>query len=215
MENKYTFATILRHGESEWNRSGKHQGQLDSPLSERGIVQARTTAGWLARCSRKYDVLYSSDLGRSVQTAFVIARELRLDIRFDARLRERKLGILEGLTLEEFRKRHREEYRKYVSGDPDYIIPEGESIRQRYERAVSFLTEVAVLHEYQRILVVTHGGILDSIFRKVCSIDLNLERSFSLMNSSINTFVVCNGRWELMSWGNISHLDGIGTCDDE
>jgi len=214
MERNPTIVTIIRHGETEWNRNGKHQGQLDSPLSALGMKQTSAVARFLARGSIRYDVLYSSDLGRSVQSAALIAKKIGLRINLDGRLRERKLGIIEGLTMEEFKQMYYKEYEKFVSSDPDYIIPKGESIRQRSERAVSCLVELVAQHEHKGILVVTHGGILDSIFREVFGISLEDKRRFSLINSSINTFSVREGKWKLESWGNTSHLDKIDAEDD-
>jgi probable phosphoglycerate mutase len=209
-----TSVTIMRHGESVWNLSGRHQGQLDSPLSERGVWQARRAARWLARRPAGYDTLYSSDLGRAVRTAEVIAAELGLGIVLDVRLRERKLGILEGLTLEDFEMQNPYEYRLFVSGDPDYVIPSGESVRERFERAVACLIEIAAKHRGRSILVVTHGGVLDSIFRKVCCIGLHVRRNFSIVNAGINIFMVSGERWKLMTWGSVSHLGKEAAHDD-
>lgn len=214
MRNNITTVTLIRHGETEWNRIGKQQGQLNSPLSQRGMAQARAIAKSLEKEKSNYDALYSSDLGRAVQTAEAISEQLGLEINLDLRLRERNLGILQGLTIEEFREEKNEEYKRFRSRDPDYIILDGESIRERHERAVSCLFDIADKHKGQKIIIVAHGGILDSIFRKVFNIELTAERKFSLLNSSINTFIVLKGEWSLTSWGNVSHLDGIAALDD-
>ena len=214
MGKNITTITLIRHGETEWNRVGKQQGQLNSPLSERGMAQAKAIAKSLEKEKSNYDVLYSSDLGRAVQTAEAISEQLDLEINPDVRLRERNLGILQGLTIERFREEKNEEYERFRSRDPDYIIPDGESIRERHKRAVSCLFDIADKHKGQNIIIVAHGGILDSIFRKVFDIELTAERKFSLLNSSINTFKVLKGEWSLISWGNVSHLDGIAALDD-
>ena len=214
MGKNITTISLIRHGETEWNRVGNQEGQLNSPLSERGMVQAKAIAKSLEKEISNYDVLYSSDLGRAVQTAKTISELLGLEINPDVRSRERNLGILQGLTIERFREEKNEEYEQFRSRDPDYIIPDGESIRERHERAVSCLFDIADKHKGQKIIIVAHGGILDSIFRKVFDIELIAKRKFSLLNSSINTFTVLKGKWRLTSWGNVSHLDGIVTLDD-
>ena len=94
-----TQIVIVRHGQTEWNIRGIRQGYLDSPLTARGMAQAKALAQRLAR--EKFTALYSSDLGRAVQTAQEIADVTGHTIVTDARLRERHLGILQGLNAEE------------------------------------------------------------------------------------------------------------------
>jgi probable phosphoglycerate mutase len=207
-----TRLIAVRHGETSWNALGKQQGQLDTDLSELGIAQAEAVAEALAEQS--IDLLYSSDLGRAMQTAEIIARRLALEILTDSRLRERHLGIIQGLTMAEFRERHPREYSLYRGGDPDYVIPEGESVRQRAERAVVCAEELAARHTGKQILLVTHGGIVESLLRHTLGIDLASPRSFSLFNGSLNSFSVSDGRWQLDSWGDIHHLRHLEATDD-
>jgi broad specificity phosphatase PhoE len=93
----------IRHGETEWNAQGREIGQLDSPLTERGIQQARLVAGRLNQ--GVFHALYSSDLGRAIQTAEIIAAKCQKPVQLDAGLRERHMGIFQGLTLPEMRER--------------------------------------------------------------------------------------------------------------
>jgi len=88
---------IVRHGETEWNVQHKVMGQLDSPLTSKGIRQAKAIGDRLRRL--KFTSLYSSDLGRAVQTANIIAEICEKKIIFDAELREWNMGIFEGLTV--------------------------------------------------------------------------------------------------------------------
>jgi probable phosphoglycerate mutase len=92
----------IRHGETQWNVEGREMGQLDSPLTPLGLRQAEAIADRLGKL--EFDALYSSDLGRAVQTAEAIASRCGRDIRLDAGLRERNMGIFQGLTLEEMRR---------------------------------------------------------------------------------------------------------------
>ena len=94
-----TQIIIVRHGQTEWNIKGIRQGNLDSALTENGIAQAKALALRLAR--EKFSALYSSDLGRAVQTAEEIAALTGHEIVTDARLRERHLGIFQGLNGDE------------------------------------------------------------------------------------------------------------------
>jgi probable phosphoglycerate mutase len=202
----------IRHGETVWNTQGLQQGQVDSDLTDLGRAQARALADRLT--GGQFDGLYSSDLGRAVETARIIADRVGLDVETDLRLRERNLGILQGSSLRQFEHEHPEEYARFRSGDPDYVIPSGESARQRHERCVACTTELAGRHAGRRVLIVTHGGILDSFFRHALELPLTVRRRFSLFNASINSFTVTDGQWRLKSWGHVDHLEGLGTMDD-
>ncbi|RPJ04319.1 MAG: histidine phosphatase family protein [Spirochaetaceae bacterium] len=205
-----TILIIVRHGETEWNRMGKQQGHLDSPLSENGIRQAEAIA---SAVRTGFDLVISSDLGRALATAEIIMAQCGLPILKDQGLRERHLGMLQGFTMEEFAKAHPKKTAQFVSGDPDFVIPEGESIRQRYDRAIRTFDRIASEHQGKRIMVVTHGGILESLLRHTLGIPLELKRSFSLINGSLNTFSY-EQKWILESWGIISHLEGLRALDD-
>ena len=207
-----TQVFVVRHGETVWNAAGRQQGQLDTALSELGAAQAAAIAERLSAAG--IDVLYSSDLGRALQTAQIIAQRLGLDVRLEERLRERHLGMLQGLTMEEFRQRHGAEYALFHGGDPDWALPGGESIRQRHDRAVAGACDVAGRHPGQTVAIVTHGGVLESLMRHTLGLGLDVPRRFSLFNASINTFGVAAGQWKLERWGITDHLRGLGTKDD-
>ncbi|MBN1256414.1 MAG: histidine phosphatase family protein [Planctomycetes bacterium] len=213
MENPTpTKITAIRHGETVWNLEGRQQGQLNSELTEVGVKQAQALASALA--GKRFDVLYSSDLGRAVQTAEIIAARIGLAVLTDPRLRERHLGIMQTLTKAEFAKKYPHENAEFNVGNPDYIIPKGESARQRYERATACAEELAARHPGESIVIVTHGGILDSLFRYTVGFPLELPRPFTLFNASINTFTVSAGRWRLDTWGDIHHLGELDSLDD-
>jgi probable phosphoglycerate mutase len=202
---KATTVIAVRHGETEWNRIGRHQGHLDSPLTQRGTQQARAMAEALSGMA--IQAVYSSDLGRARQTAEIIAARLPSRVHYDERLRERNYGILEGLTLSEFRE-------KYASGDPEYKVPEGESLRQKYLRNVECVEDLARTHAGTALLVVAHGGVLDSFFRKAVQLPLEIHRSFSVFNGAVNVFSVAGSVWRLETWGDVSHLRAMPTLDD-
>jgi probable phosphoglycerate mutase len=207
-----TVLTLVRHGETEWNLSGKQQGHRDSPLTERGIAQAESLA--LALEEARFSSIYSSDLGRARSTAHVIAKRLGMKITFEKCLRERDLGILQGLTVGEFRTKYPGEYARFHSRDPDYVLPGGESVRQRYDRIISCLCGIAEKHRGGSLLVVAHGGVLDSTLRRIFGFSLAKRRCFSLLNSSINVVCVNGDEWRLVTWGSVAHLGGVDALDD-
>jgi len=208
---KPTTIIAVRHGETEWNRVGRQQGHLDSPLTPLGKQQALSMAD--ALFSRSVQLIYSSDLGRAQETATIIAARLNLQVRTDARLRERSLGILEGQTMSQFREKHPPEAASLASGDPDFALPGGESARQRFVRNVECVEEIARKHAGNTVLVVAHGGVLNSFFHKAVQLPLETLRSFSLFNAAVNVFTVADSGWRLETWGDVSHLRTIPTCD--
>jgi len=208
-----THLTVVRHGETVWNATGRQQGHLDGKLNERGIAQARAIADALAR-EAPFHALYSSDLGRSMETAAILAQRLGLEVRPDPRLRERHLGILQGMTKAQFAERFPEASAGLESGDPDYVLPGGESARQRCDRTVACAEDLARRHPGERLLLVGHGGVLDGYYRRATGFPLDAPRAFALLNASINRFTVDGDAWRLDAWCQVSHLDALGSLDD-
>ena len=209
-----TQIIIVRHGETLWNINGIRQGHLDSSLTESGRAQARALGERLKR--ERFDALYSSDLGRAVQTAQMIAELSGHEIVTDLRLRERHLGIFQGLSAEEMKQKYPEEYQLNRSLSPDYVIPGGESIVQQVARNIACLNEIAEKHLGEAIVVVTHGGVLSGLFRHTFSIPFAAPRRFEFVNAGLNTFVYQGGDWFLQTWGDVSHLEpGAKSNGDE
>ena len=195
---------ILRHGETVWNREDRYQGHLDSPLTVAGLAQARALAQRLQGC--RFSALYSSDLGRARQTAQLIADQTGHRLQLDPRLRERHLGWFQGLIKAEIRQKFPDEYRLFKSGNPDYVVPGGESGRERFACVLACLEELALRHGGERLVVVTHGGVLGALVRHTLGLPLQAPRRFSRFNGSWNLFSFERGNWFLDTWGDVSHL---------
>lgn len=203
-----TKLIIIRHGETSWNLEGRAMGHLDSPLSEKGEKQAHAIAGRLSNAP--IDALYSSDLGRAVQTAACIAAACELKIHTDAGLRERDMGIFAGYTRQEREQRFPEEWCKYrVKDNIDYVIPNGESQRQRSARGNATLNRLADRHPGSAIVVVTHAGILLGFLESVLGLTAGKGRQLKRANAAYNCFSREAGVWSLDVWGDISHLQDI------
>jgi probable phosphoglycerate mutase len=206
-----TEVVLIRHGETVWNREGRMQGFDDSPLTEKGVRQAEATAAALS--AQRFDAVYASPQGRAKRTAEIIANPHDLHIEYRLELRERNLGVMQGLTLEEVRHRYPDVYAAF--GDPGYVIPNGESSEQRFSRGNRCLQELAGIHPGERIIVVTHGGIVDGVFRKIFALPLDRPRSYSLFNCAVNRIGVNDREWRLLTWGDVHHLSEIGSLDDK
>ena len=194
---------IVRHGETLWNRERRIQGQGNSELSAVGLRQAIAAARHLATagCAR----LVSSDLGRAVQTAQPIAAATGLRIDTDAGLRERAFGIFEGLTPDQVRDRYPDDHASWQQRKPDYGIPGGESLVQLRDR-VRCAFEALARTAAGRVIVVTHGGVLDALYRIAANVALDAPRTWQLLNASVNQIEVERDKWQLCGWGDITHL---------
>ena len=207
-----TTFIVIRHGETAWNAQGRIQGHLDSPLNEEGLAQALLVGERLAH--GRFDALYCSDLGRALQTAQPIADRTGHEMVRNPRLRERHLGIFQGLTSAQCELAHPEDYRRFHGRDPDHQVPGGESIRQVYERVSGEFTALATRHQGATLVVVTHGGILEALYRFVRGVPLNRPRDFPIYNASVNTVRRAVTGWSVESWGDISHLTRDAALDD-
>jgi probable phosphoglycerate mutase len=199
-----TRVILLRHGQTQWNAEGRYQGQLDSPLSSEGLSQAAALAARMAK--ERFSALYTSDLGRAHQTAQIIARQTGHDLGIEVRLRERHLGIFQGLLETEIRQRYPREHRRWEEGDPDYVIPGGESARQHFTRSLSCLEELAQSHFGERIVIVTHAGVLEVLLQHTLGISTQGPRRYKRRHASWNLFSYRDHHWFLETWGDLSHL---------
>jgi probable phosphoglycerate mutase len=204
---------IIRHGETLWNVKGKKQGQLDSPLTSLGIKQAKALAQRLTQES--FTSLYTSDLGRASETARYIAARTNHEVFLERGLRERNFGIFQGLTDEQIKNEYPAEYSSHLADKVDYVIPDGESLRQFYARGTVCLESLTARHAGQTITIVTHGGVIDGWFRFIFNLPLETPRKAKLWNASINCIVHENAvGWTLHTWGDVNHVKSLRHLDD-
>lgn len=205
-----TRLILVRHGETVWNRERRMQGHRDSPLSEHGKWQADRVARRLAQQS--FAALYSSDLGRAYLTAKSVSDATGHEIVADAELRERHFGVFEGLTVEEISSGYPDEYLRFKSRDPDYAVPGGESARAFRDRCIACLERIARRHAGDDVVVVTHGLVLDMLYRAAHGMDLEAPRPVPLLNASLNVFLHAGDVWHAETWGDVGHLADTGAA---
>lgn len=140
---------LVRHGETDWNVKQLIQGKTDIPLNDEGRRQAHTLAKQVKRLT--LSACYSSDLQRTVETAKIILTGNTIPIELDARWRERDCGKWEG--------RPKNEYVKASSSEKE-DVEKLESILQRIHEA---LDEIKEKHANEKVMVVTHGGIISHL----------------------------------------------------
>jgi 2,3-bisphosphoglycerate-dependent phosphoglycerate mutase len=202
----------IRHGETEWNVQGRHMGQLDSPLTLLGIQQAEAIAKRLRHLP--FNTLYCSDLGRAIRTAQIVSSASGVEPLVDIGLRERHLGIFQGLTKAEMAERYPDVYAEYLRVGHAFRIPQGESGEDRLARSVRVLTAIAHRHADQTAVVITHKGFLAGFFEHVLDMEPGNGWRFRLENASFNSFNYSDGKWQLDTWNDTIHLDNLASIRD-
>lgn len=201
-----TRLCLVRHGETAWNAEHRVQGQLDVPLNAIGFAQADAVARALA--TEKFSAIYSSDLSRALQTARPLAQVLEMKIFQEKDLRERHYGIFESLTYAEVKVRFPEDYARFERREPDYAFRSGESLRDFSARSIAVIEEIERENKGKNVLVVTHGGVLDKLYRFVTGLPQSAPREFGIPNCGINRLEAAAQGWRLLSWADVSHLEG-------
>ncbi len=152
---------LIRHAESTWNAAGRWQGQADPPLSERGRRQAADLAGALA--GEGLEVIVSSDLARTAETAGIVGRALGLEPRLEPGLRELDAGSWSGLGRAEIGRRFGPELAHFDSGDPDARAGGGECRREVAGRVRRSLRALSSDFAARRVALVTHSGVMQAL----------------------------------------------------
>ncbi|MEI2417508.1 histidine phosphatase family protein [Orrella sp. JC864] len=206
---------FIRHGETDWNVARRMQGWQDIPLNANGVAQARKLALRLRGDAEHspFSALYSSDLMRAHHTAQAISEQLDLRIRTEPGVRERCFGVLEGVELARMDQAQPEAAAAWKSRDPHRPIEGGETLGQFRARVVDAVDALASRHAHERVLVLTHGGVLDIIWHHAQDLPLNAPRQEPLLNVSINRVVVDAGSWRIANWGDVGHMN-VAVEDD-
>ena len=201
-----TELVLVRHGVTAWNRARRFQGHIDIPLDDEGHRQARLAAQRLAQ--EPIGAVYASDLDRAVQTARPIARALGLELGSEPGQRERHYGAFEGLDHATLEREHAEAFARWRARDPDFPLPGGgETLRDLSARVEAALLRLALRHPGQRVVAVTHGGVLDCAYRIASGLEIDAPRRHDLLNASLNRIAWDGARFRLVGWGDVAHLE--------
>ncbi len=178
---------LVRHGETEWNKSLRYQGQSDVRLNECGIEQAARVRDRLA--GEKIDVIYSSDLSRACETAKIIASlHGRVKICQSPLLREMNFGEAEGMIFDEIKQRYpgiASDLEAWKTRSPEVCTPNGESIAQLAARVARFAEKLKDHKPEETVLVVAHGGSLQVLICMLLGIGLEHWFQVRLSNASV------------------------------
>ena len=202
-----TRICFVRHGETDWNLERRIQGHRDIPLNPTGRAQALAVAYTAAH--QQFEAIYSSDLTRAMDTARAIAEREGLEVRPLPGLRERHYGIFQGLTAAEGAELHPRAYARYSARDPDYDFTTGESMRGFAARVLAAVDWLVRHHTGQTLCTVSHGGVLDILYRQATGRPLETPRDFTIPNGALNWFRSDEHGWHLESWGDRHHLEHV------
>ena len=201
---KETEIILIRHGETEWNSQQRMQGHSNSDLSPVGQAQIQALGQWMKNVH--FDQIYSSDSLRAKQTAEAITQFSGNEMKIDLRLREKNLGVFEGLTSEEARERHPEVFRLFKTEGSKYVIDEGESTQQLQDRALEIVEEIRIKHPEERVLLVTHGGFIRVVMKHSLGLSLETPTRFLIRNTGVFR-LVWEDKWIVSQMGGVSHLE--------
>ena len=207
-----TQITAVRHGETDWNAQSRLQGHLDIDLNERGRWQAQRVGQALADSG--ITTIYCSDLRRAHDTALAISRAIAqhsgiaaTDLRLEPGLRERSFGDFQGLTYDEVGALHPQDALRWKQRDPHWAPPGGESPAALHQRIATTLHAIAAQHPGEHIALVSHGGVLDMLYRLATGQALNAARTWELGNCAINRLLYTPQALTLVGWADTQHLD--------
>ncbi len=215
--------TLIRHGQTEWNRTKRLQGQLDIPLDREGEAQARALAAPLA--ALQPTLLYVSDLSRARHTAELacarLPRTIRPPITVTPQLRERHCGHFQGCNPDEALERDPEGWSRFRARDPFYAPAGGESLHDLACRLHGWLSDCVARHAGSHVAAVSHGGAIDSLRRLILATPFAAPRDFTMPNAALFRLVLTEPPAPLITsdglksaapcgaivlWGETNHL---------
>ena len=185
----YKIIKLYRHGETEWNKEGRLQGWLDSPLTEYGKTQAKKQL-------EQVELVFSSDLGRAIETAKLMFPQAKLLT--DQRLREIYLGDWQGKTISLLNEQ--EDYKCYIERPNDFVAHTQESFQAVAQRMESFLNYL-LTHEETNIAVVSHRVAIACLVGAVEKRPLHLLWQDGLLQGGhCVTLVYKKNRWQTITF---------------
>ena len=207
---------LVRHGETDWNKELRFQGQVDVPLNAIGLAQAerlqarvqQSLAAWAAQGHLPTRVI-SSDLLRAQQTAQPVAQALGCEFFLETGLREQCFGSFEGLRVPEIKLQQPEAWQRWLNFDADYAVTGAESTQVFHDRVWSALQGLAQQFPGEHLVVVTHGGVLDMVWRHAQALSLHGPRVCDIPNAGWNQVLWRDYALHIQTWADTAHLSGM------
>jgi probable phosphoglycerate mutase len=204
---------LIRHGETAWNRELRFQGQLDVPLNDLGLEQAQRLKARIAQAlvawqaqGRVPTQIVSSDLLRAQQTAHPIADVLGHRCLLNAGLREQGYGMFEGLRSPDIQAQNPQAWERWLDFDADVAVEGAETTRAFHARVMATLQALATQYAGEHVVVVTHGGVLDMVWRHAQALSLSGPRECDIPNAGMNQVTWRDGALHIHAWADATHL---------
>ena len=184
---------FVRHGETLWNKEERIQGELDSPLTIKGIEDIQKLAGNLSGV--EFDAVYSSELGRAYETASILS-DGRHRIKRLKEFNEKNFGDWQGMEIKEIYRKYPMQAEFYFNDIKNYNNKEinAESLEHALKRFVLGVRKIVKSLRTGNVLVVSHGTILKLFFNYIDNKDVNELNEKDLMeNTSFRVLQYCKG----------------------
>ena len=206
MSGNFLEIVAVRHGETTANHDGIIQGHMNSQLNELGIQQAQRVAKRLQ--NEFFDAAFVSDLDRAVNTAEAILQyHPDLKVTYTTELREWNLGVLQTRRYADMTIEHKTLVNILRTSETVPPIPDGETIDEFQKRVSTFLEKLAAEYAGKRLLLVSHGGTIQRMFRHCAGIFSNGNVRPACDNTSVSVFRKrADGKWQLITWNDTAHL---------
>ena len=195
---------LIRHGETEWNKQNRLQGNSDINLSPEGFHQAMMLAEHAP--FQHVDAIYSSDLTRAVATANVLAERFDLDVKTMPELRETNFGDWEGRFISELAAESPRAFGKFFTDPERCHPPHGETFLESQARVMIGIREIIANHDDQNIIVVSHGSAIRLILGAALDMPIHKMWAIAQFNMALNILRVDDGEFTVELMNSTEHL---------
>lgn len=195
---------LIRHGETEWNKEGRLQGNSDVKLSAEGIHQAQLLTKYLF--FHKFDAIYSSDLSRAVDTAEILGAKFNLPVTTTPQLREINFGDWEGESISNLAKEHPKSFGRFFTAPERCHPPNGETFLEAQARVMNVIRNIISEHDNQNVLIVAHGAVNRLILGAALDMPIHKMWAISQFNTALNILRVEDGGFVVELFNSTAHL---------
>ena len=195
---------LIRHGETEWNKSGRLQGTSNVALADAGIEQAKLLA---ARNSfPEIHAIYSSDLDRALATAKILGDALNLPVQSVAGLREINFGEWEGKSISQLASECPADVETFFTEPEQFIPPNGETFLQCQARVFNALKKIVADNENRNAIIVSHGAVIRLIICAALDIPIRRMWSIAQFNTAVSILRVDEEKFTVELLNSTAHL---------
>lgn len=202
-----TVIYLVRHGETDWNKESRLQGQKNTSINNLGKIQAQTLAKCLDNEQFKVNAIYSSDLMRAKETAEIVGAKLNLNVSFHSGLRERFFGKLEGTTLKDINDRY-----------PNFNVMDTEQNRllnielfdDFKKRVYNAVLDISKKQINRNVVIISHGAAINVFLHKISYSKVGTGVT-DIINASISTIIYNHKTsvWKIKEINCAAHIEAI------